>query len=138
MSKIILSVIYAVLILASIYNLYSFKPDVGLGIKLEKGISDSLQHYIVIHNIQEEPLKDLDILVNEKYYLHIYKIDENDSYNAFATEFIDIAWRPGKASGILLQKEKKKIKEIEKMNDIFNKKIKVSVFKSGESYHKEL
>ena len=138
MGRIILITVYILLVGSSLYNLYSYKPDVGIGIKLSKGISESLQSYIVINNITEMPLKDLDIIINDKYYLHIYEIEENNNYNAFATEFIDIKRRPEKASDILMEKQKEKIKEIEEINKVFNKKIKVSVFRLGERYFQEL
>lgn len=138
MSKIILISIYLLLIVTSGYNLYSYKPDVGLGIKLSKGMSDSLQNYIVISNISENTIKNLDIVVNDSYYLHIYEIEGNNDYNAFSTEFLEIGVRPNNSSRIIIKKEDKIIKRLEEVNKIFGKKISVSIFGMGVSHNQKL
>jgi len=138
MSKIILIVVYVLLIAGSGYNLYSFKPDIGIGMKLSKGMSENLQNYIVISNLSDLKIEALDVIVNDSYYLHIYNIEEKNDYNAFATEFLKIDLRPNYSSRIIIKKEDKVIKRLEEVNDVFNKKINVSIFKKGDYYHQEL
>ncbi len=138
MSRIILILVYILLVATSGYNLYSFKPDIGLGIKLSKGISDSLQNYIVISNISDEKITNLDILVNKTYYLHIYEIDGNSNYNAFSAEFLEMGIRPNNSSRLIINSEKKVMKRLEELNKIFGEKIDVSIFGIGEHYNKKL
>ncbi len=138
MSKVILILVYILLIATSGYNLYSYKPDIGLGIKLSKGMSDNLQNYIVISNISEDTIKNLDIIVNNIYYLHIYEIEGNNNYNAFSAEFLKIGIRPNNSSRIIIKNEDKVIKRLEEVNKIFGKKISVSIFGMGVSHNQKL
>jgi hypothetical protein len=138
MNKIILIVLYVLLVGSSGYNLYSFKPNVGMGIKLSKGISENLQNYIVISNISDENFDGLDVIVNEEYYLHIYKIEKKSDYNAFSTEFLKINNKPLYSSRIMLKNKTTTIKRLEEANDIFGKKVDVFILKKGETYNQKL
>jgi len=138
MGKGILILIYTLLVISSGYNLYSFKPDIGFGVKLDKGTSQSLQSYITIRNISETDFTDLDVLVDNKYYLHIYKIESKSIYNSFPTQFLELDVRPNYSSRILIKREEKQNDRLDKGNKIFNDKVEFLIFKEGEYYNQEL
>jgi len=138
MGKIILVVIYIILVASSGYNLYSFKPDVGFGVKLEKGISQSLQKYISIINISDTDFNSVDVMVDDEYYLHIYNIEAKNNYNSFPTQFLKMDVRPNNSSRFLIEREKRTNEILDENNKIFNEKVDFNVFKGGQHYNQKL
>jgi len=138
MGKGILVLIYVLLVISSGYNLYSFKPDIGFGVKLEKGTSQSLQSYITIRNISENNFTSLDVLVDNKHYLHIYSIESKNIYNSFPTQFLELDIRPRYSSRVLIEREEREDDRLDKGNKIFNDKVDFLIFKEGEYYNQKL
>ena len=138
MGKIILVIVYVLLIASSGYNLYSFKPDIGFGVKLEKGRSQGLQTYIEVRNISDNDFHNIDVIVDNNFYLHIPLIEAKNNYNTFPTQFLEIDIRPNYASRFIIEREEKENKKLEEGNKIFDEEVDFLIFKEGEYYNQKL
>jgi len=99
-SKFILIFIYLSLILSSGYNLFSYKKPYDMKANMSKHISVGLKTYLEIANHSDGDWKNVNIVLDKTYVLHLNELKEDTSYNAFLWEFIPIDYRPIKSGRI--------------------------------------